>query len=150
MRRSANGGPAPATTMEQGMRVMVLIKATEDTERGVLPTPQEFAEMGAFNEELARAGVVVSGDGLKPSAAGKRVVFDDKGGSSVLDGPFAETKELVAGYGIWEVPSLEEALKWARRAPIRKGIVEVRPVYTAEDFGEVLTPEAAEGPGPAA
>jgi hypothetical protein len=126
------------------MRVMVLGKATEDTERGVLPTTEELAEMEAFNEELVRAGVLLAGDGLKPSAVGKRVAFDEKGGSSVLDGPFAETKELVAGYSIWEVSSIEEALQWVRRAPIRNGVVEVRPCYTAEDFGEALTPELRE------
>ncbi|WP_433754436.1 YciI family protein [Nocardia sp. CA-135398] len=126
------------------MRVMVLGKATEDTERGVLPTAEEIAEMGAFSEELAKAGVILAGDGLKPSSAGKRVAFDEKGGSSVLDGPFTETKELVAGYQIWEVSSLEEALEWVRRAPIRNSVVEVRPFYTAEDFGETLTPELRE------
>ncbi|MEV4241181.1 MULTISPECIES: YciI family protein [unclassified Nocardia] len=126
------------------MRVMILGKATEDTERGVPPTAEEFAAMEAFNEELAKAGVVLAGDGLKPSSAGKRVAFDEKGGSSVLDGPFAETKELIAGYQIWEVSSLEEALEWVRRAPIRNGVVEVRPLYTAEDFGEALTPELSE------
>ncbi|WP_327099655.1 YciI family protein [Nocardia vinacea] len=126
------------------MRVMILGKATEDTERGVPPTTEEFADMEAFNEELAKAGVVLAGDGLKPSSAGKRVAFDEKGGSSVLDGPFAETKELIAGYQIWEVSSLEEALEWVRRAPIRNGVVEVRPLYTAEDFGEALTPELRE------
>ena len=126
------------------MRVMILGKATEDTERGVLPTTEELAEMGAFNEELAKAGVLLAGDGLKPSSAGKRVAFDEKGGSSVLDGPFAETKELVAGYMIWEVSSLEEALQWVRRSPVRNGVVEVRPLYSAEDFGEALTPELRE------
>jgi len=123
---------------------MILGKATEDTERGVLPTTEELAEMGAFNEELAKAGVLLAGDGLKPSSAGKRVAFDEKGGSSVLDGPFAETKELVAGYMIWEVSSLEEALQWVRRSPVRNGVVEVRPLYSAEDFGEALTPELRE------
>jgi hypothetical protein len=123
---------------------MVLGKATEDTERGVLPTTEELAEMGAFSEELARAGVLLAGDGLKPSSAGKRVAFDEKGGSSVLDGPFAETKELVAGYMIWEVSSLEEALQWVRRSPVRNGVVEVRPLYSAEDFGEAPTPELRE------
>ncbi|WP_433709238.1 YciI family protein [Nocardia sp. CA-084685] len=88
--------------------------------------------------------MLLAGDGLKPSSAGRRVAFDEKGGSSVLDGPFAETKELVAGYMIWEVSSLEEALEWVRRSPIRSGVVEVRPLYTAEDFGEALTPELSE------
>lgn len=130
------------------MRVMVLGKATEDTERGVMPTVEEFAEMSAFNDELARAGVLLAGEGLKPSAAGKRVAFDKRGDSSVLDGPFAETKELIAGYQIWEVSSLEEALDWVRRAPIRDGVVEVRPFYIAEDFGESLSPETAEASSP--
>lgn len=119
------------------MRVMVLGKATEDTERGVPPTTEEFARMEAFNEELVKAGVLVAGEGLKPSSAGKRVAFDEKGASTVIDGPFAETKELVAGYSIWEVPSLDEALRWVLRAPIRSGVVEVRPLYTADDFTEV-------------
>jgi hypothetical protein len=123
---------------------MILGKATEDTERGVPPTTAEFAAMEAFNEELAKAGVLLAGEGLKPSSAGRRVAFDEKGGSSVLDGPFAETKELVAGYMIWEVSSLEEALEWVRRSPIRNGVVEVRPLYAAEDFGEALTPELSE------
>jgi hypothetical protein len=126
------------------MRVMVLGKATEDTERGVMPTTEAFAEMAAFNEELAKAGVMVAAEGLWPSAAGKRVAFDEKGDSSVLDGPFAETKELVAGYMIWEVSSLAEALQWVRRSPIRSGVVEVRPIYGAEDFADALTPELRE------
>src|SRR5262245_57241665 len=119
LRRSEIGGSGRAETKEQPMRVMILGKATEDTERGVLPTTEELAEMEAFNEELAKAGVMLAGDGLKPSSAGKRVAFDEKGGSSVLDGPFAETKELVAGYMIWEVSSREEALTGVR--PIRVG-----------------------------
>lgn len=126
------------------MRVMILGKATEETERGVPPTAEEFAAMEAFNEELSAAGVVLAGEGLKPSSAGKRVTFDEKGGSSVLDGPFAETKELIAGYQIWEVSSIEEALEWVRRAPIRGGAVEVRPFYGPEDFADLL------GEGPAA
>jgi hypothetical protein len=125
---------------------MILGKATEDTERGVPPTAEEFAAMETFNEELAKAGVVLAGDGLKPSSAGKRVVFDGKGGSSVVDGPFAETKELVAGYQIWEVSSLEEALQWVRRSPVRNGVVEIRPFYGPEDFAE-LASELHEGTG---
>ncbi|MET8650338.1 YciI family protein [Nocardia aurea] len=129
------------------MRVMVLGKATEETERGVPPTAEEFAEMEAFNDELTKSGVILAGEGLKPSSAGKRVAFDTDGGSSVLDGPFAETKELIAGYQIWEVSSLEEALEWVRRAPIRNGVVEVRPLYGPEDFGEALTAELREATG---
>lgn len=119
------------------MRVMVFVKATEDTERGVLPTAEELAAMAAYNEELEQAGVVLAGDGLKPSSAGKRVAFDEKGNSTVLDGPFAETKELVAGYSIWEVSSVEEAVQWVSRAPIRTAVVEVRPLFTAEDFAGI-------------
>ncbi|UGT61749.1 YciI family protein [Nocardia asteroides] len=119
------------------MRVMVLGKATEATEKGIPPTAAEFAAMEAYTEELTRAGIVLAGDGLKPSSAGKRVSFDDDGGSAVLDGPFAETKELIAGYQIWEVSSLEEALEWVRRAPIRGGVVEVRPFYGPEDFADL-------------
>lgn len=126
------------------MRVIVLGKATEDTERGVFPTAEEVAEMGAFSQELVGAGVLVAGDGLKPSSAGKRVIFDEKGGSTVLDGPFAETKELVAGYQIWEVSSLDEALQWIRRAPIRSGAAELRPCFGAEDFGETSASELRE------
>jgi hypothetical protein len=126
------------------MRVMVLGKATADTERGALPTTEEFAEMEAFNEQLAKAGVMVAAEGLKPSAAGKRVAFDEVGGSTVLDGPFAETKELVAGYMIWEVSSLEEAIQWVRRGPVRNSVVEVRPIYGPDDFGEVVTPDLRE------
>lgn len=123
------------------MRVMVLVKANSDSESGVMPTSAELSEMGAFNEELVKAGVMLAGDGLKPSSAGARVVFDAQGGTAVLDGPFAETKELVAGYWVWEVSSLEEALQWLRRAPFRDAAVEVRPFVTAEDFGDALTPE---------
>ena len=119
------------------MRVMVFVKATEETERGVLPTMEEFAEMEAYNDELVKAGVVLAGDGLKPSSAGKRVAFDEKGSSTVLDGPFAETKELIAGYSIWEVSSLDEALQWVSRAPFRNGVVEVRPLFSAEDFAGI-------------
>ena len=129
------------------MLVMVLGKATEETERGVPPTAEEFAAMEAFNDELTEAGVILAGEGLKPSSAGKRVAFDGDGGSSVLDGPFAETKELIAGYQIWEVSSLEEALEWVRRAPIRDGVVEVRPLYGPEDCGEALTAELREATG---
>lgn len=119
------------------MRVMILGKATADTERGVPPTAEEFAAMEAFNEELTAAGVVLAGAGLKPSAAGKRVVFDAKGTASVLDGPFAETKELIAGYQIWEVSSLEEAIGWVRRSPVRDSVVEIRPLYGPEDFADL-------------
>lgn len=126
------------------MRVMVLVKANEDTERGVLPTTEELAQMGAFNEQLVEAGIMLAGDGLRPSSHGKRVRFDGDT-KTVIDGPFTETKELVAGYWIWEVASIEEAVEWLKRAPFSGGAeVEIRPFFTAEDFGEVLTPELKE------
>jgi hypothetical protein len=126
------------------MRFMVIGKATEDTEKGVLPTEQELAEMGAYSEELVRAGVLLSGAGLLPSSKGARVRFDEDGGSTVVDGPFAETKELIAGFTLVEVSSREEAIEWVRKAPIRNGEAEIRQVFSAEDFGDALTPELRE------
>jgi hypothetical protein len=126
------------------MRYMVIVKATEDTEKGVLPTEQELAEMGAYNEELAKAGVLLAGEGLHPSSTGARVRFDKDGGSTVVDGPFAETKELVAGFWILEVSSREEVVEWVRKAPFRDGEVEIRQVFAAEDFGDAFTPELRE------
>ncbi|TFV87371.1 YciI family protein [Blastococcus sp. CT_GayMR16] len=126
------------------MRYMVIVKGNEDTENGVLPTEQELAEMGAFNEELVRAGVMLAGEGLLASSKGARVRFDKDGSSTVVDGPFAETKELVAGFWILEVSSREEVLEWVRKAPFRDGEVEVRQVATADDFGDALTPELRE------
>jgi hypothetical protein len=126
------------------MRFMVIVKASEDSEKGVLPTEQEFTEMGAYNEELVKAGVMLAGEGLLPSSKGARVRFDKDGSSTVVDGPFAETKELVAGFWILEVSSREEVLEWVKKAPFRDGEVEVRQVASAEDFGEALTPELRE------
>jgi hypothetical protein len=123
------------------MRFMVIVKASEDTEKGVLPTEAELAEMGAYNEELVKAGIMLAGEGLHPSSKGARVRFDKDGGSTVLDGPFAETKELVAGFWILEVSSREEVLEWVKKAPFRDGEVEVRQVFAAEDFGDAYTPE---------
>ncbi len=125
------------------MRVMVLVKADPRTEDGVLPTEAELAEMTAFNEELVRAGVMLAGEGLHPSSKGVRVRFD---GSSrrVVDGPFTEAKELVAGYWLWQVRSLDEAIEWLKRAPFREGEVEIRPVFEDDDFGAALTPELRE------
>jgi hypothetical protein len=126
------------------MRVMVLVKANEDTEAGVMPTAEELTAMGAFNEELVKAGVMLDGDGLHPSAKGVRVTY---GGEkpSVTDGPFAETKELVAGYWLWQVRDMDEAVEWLRRAPFTaKDTVELRPVFEPEDFGEAMTPELRE------
>ena len=126
------------------MRVMVLVKANEDTEKGVMPTTAELAEMGAYNEELVKAGVMLAGDGLRATSHGKRVRFDGDT-KTVIDGPFAETKELVAGYWIWEVASIEEAVEWLKRAPFDGGAeVELRPFVTAEDFGDAFTPELQE------
>jgi hypothetical protein len=122
---------------------MVLIKATRDTEAGVLPSEQLLAEMGAFNEALVKAGVMLEGEGLHPTSKAKRIKFQgDK--RTVVDGPFAETKELLAGYWVWKVNSIEEAVDWAKRIPNptgEEGEVEIRPVFEAEDFGEEFTPE---------
>jgi hypothetical protein len=126
------------------MRVMVLVKASEESEAGAMPSEQILAEMGKYNEELARAGVLLAADGLHPSSKGKRVRFsaDQK---TVIDGPFAETKELIAGYWIWQVRSMDEAVEWLKRAPFGGGAeVEIRPVFEAEDFGAEFTPELRE------
>ncbi|MDQ3856188.1 MAG: YciI family protein, partial [Chloroflexota bacterium] len=126
------------------MRVMVLVKASEESEAGVMPSQELLSEMGSYNEELARAGVLLAGEGLHPGSKGKRVRFaEDK--REVIDGPFAETKELVAGYWVWQVRSMEEAVEWLKRAPFGGGAeVEIRPVFEAEDFGTELTPELRE------
>jgi hypothetical protein len=126
------------------MRFMVIVKANEDSEKGVMPTQQELTEMGAYNEELVKAGVMLAGEGLLPSSKGARVRFEKDGSSTVIDGPFAETKELVAGFWILEVSSREEVLEWVRKAPFRDGEVEVRQVASAEDFGDAFTPELRE------
>jgi hypothetical protein len=126
------------------MRFMVIVKASEDSEKGVMPTEQELAEMGAYNEELVKAGVMLAGEGLHPSSKGARVRFDKDGSSTVIDGPFAETKELVAGFWILEVSSREEVLQWVKKAPFRDGEVEVRQVFTSDDFGDAMTPELRE------
>jgi hypothetical protein len=129
------------------MKLMVFVKATPMSEKGLLPTGQMtemFEKMGKYNEELINAGIMKGGDGLKPSSAGKRVKFSGEH-VTVVDGPFAETKELVAGFWIWEVKSMDEAVAWARRCPNpmpgEEGVLELRPFYEAEDFGEALTPE---------
>ena len=132
------------------MRVMVMVKATKESEAG-LPPPEEMsemlAEMGKFNEELVKAGVMLAGDGLQPSSKGKRVRVSGKE-RTVIDGPFSETKELVAGYWIWQVKSLEEAVEWVKRCPEPfPGIeseIEIRPVYEMEDLGDAMTPELKE------
>lgn len=123
------------------MRFMVLVKANADTEAGVMPSTDELAAMGRFNEELVKAGVMLDGDGLKPSSNAARITYDAAGKPTVTDGPFAEAKELVAGYWILDLKDMDEALAWMRRAPFRGATIEIRPYLTAEDFGEAFTPE---------
>jgi hypothetical protein len=125
------------------MRVMVLVKANEDSEAGVLPNKEDLAAMGKFNEELIKAGVVLAMDGLRASSKGKRVRFSG-GKKTVIDGPFAETKELVAGFWLWQVKSMEEAVEWLKRAPFQDTEVEIRQVFEAEDFADRMTPEHRE------
>ena len=123
------------------MRFMVLVKANKDTEAGVLPSTKELTEMTRFNEQLVKAGVMLAGEGLHPSSKGARVRFTT-GKPTVIDGPFAETKELVAGFWLWQVKSKEEAIEWLKRAPFGGGAeIEIRQVFEAEDFGAKLTPE---------
>jgi hypothetical protein len=128
------------------MRVMVLIKADKDSEAGVMPSEQLLTEMGQYNEELVKAGIMLAGEGLHPSSRGARVRFEGKQ-RSVIDGPFAETKELLAGFWLWQVRSMEEAIEWVKRCPNPMGVsceVEIRPVFETEDFGAELTPELRE------
>lgn len=128
------------------MRVMVIVKATKDSEAGVLPSKELLEAMGKYNEELVKAGIMLAGEGLKPSSKGKRVRFSGTK-RTVFDGPFAETKELIAGYWIWQVRSMEEAVEWLKRCPNPmpgESDVEIRPVYEAADFGENFTPELRE------
>ena len=126
------------------MRVMVIVKATKSSEAGEMPSEKLLADMGKFNEELVKAGVMLAGEGLHPSVRGKRVVLSG-GKKTVVDGPFSETKELVAGFWLWQVKSIEEAVEWARRCPDpmpgEEGVLEIRPVFEAEDFGAEFTPE---------
>lgn len=128
------------------MRVMVIVKANEDTEAGVLPSEELLAEMGDYNQRLADAGIMKDGDGLKPSSKGVRILFDGDA-RTVMDGPFAETKELIAGYWVWEVSSLEEAIEWAKQCPNPTGdesVLEIRPFFETDDFGEAFTDELRE------
>jgi hypothetical protein len=126
------------------MKVMVIVKATRNSEAGVMPSEQLLTEMGKFNEELVKAGIMLAGEGLHPSSKGKRIRFSGNA-RTVVDGPFAETKELIAGYWIWRVGSMEEAVDWARRCPHpmpgEDGELEIRPIFEAEDFGQEFTPE---------
>jgi hypothetical protein len=125
------------------MRFMILVKATADSEAGIMPSEQMFAEMGKYNEELVKAGIMQAGEGLHPSSKGARVRFAGKN-RTVIDGPFAETKELVAGFWIWQCASLQEAIDWVKRCPNPMpgdSEIEIRQIFGAEDFGEALTPE---------
>jgi len=129
------------------MRVMVIVKANKDSEASVMPSERMLTEMGKFNEELVKAGVMLAGEGLHPSSKGKRVRFSGNK-VSVIDGPFAETKELIAGFWLWQVRSIDEAVEWVRRMPnpadAQEGEIEIRPVFEAEDFGAEFTPELQE------
>ena len=123
------------------MRVMVIVKANEETEAGVMPSEQLLTEMGKFNEELVKAGVMLAMEGLHPTSKAKRVRFSGRQ-RTVIDGPFAETKELIAGFWLWQVKSVDEAVEWLKRAPFDEGAeVEIRPVFEADDFGKEFTPE---------
>ena len=125
------------------MRVMVIVKASPESEAGVLPSTEQLAEMGKYNEELVKAGVMLAGEGLADSSKGARVRFNGKK-RTVIDGPFSETKELIAGFWLWQVKSREEAIEWLKRAPFQEGEVEIRQVFETEDFGDVMTPELRE------
>src|SRR5688572_22008085 len=123
------------------MRFMVIVKASDDSEGGVLPTTDALAAMGKYNEELAKAGIMLAGEGLHPSSKGARVRFDGES-RTVIDGPFAETKELIAGFWLWEVRSRDEAIEWLKRAPFDGGAeIELRQVFEDDDFGDAMTPE---------
>src|SRR6266852_3144548 len=126
------------------MRVIVVVKANKDSEAGIMPKQKLLAEMGKFNEELVKAGVMLAGDGLHPSSKGKRIKFSG-GKQTVTDGPFTETKELIAGFWLWQVRSMEEAVEWLKRSPFDGGAeVEIRQVFEADDFGAEFTPELRE------
>ena len=122
------------------MRFIVMVKASKDSEAGILPTREQLAEMGKFNDELVKAGVMLAGEGLQDSSKGSRITYSGNK-RTVRDGPFTETKELVAGFWIWQVKNKSEALEWAKRIPFQEGEVEIRQVFEAEDFGAEFTPE---------
>jgi hypothetical protein len=126
------------------MRVMVLVKASPESEAGVMPSSEMLTAMGKFNEELVKAGIMLAGEGLHPTSKAARVKFSPDGRRTVIDGPFAETKELVAGFWLWQVKSMDEAIEWLKRAPFESEEIEVRPVFEAEDFGAEFTPELRE------
>jgi hypothetical protein len=123
------------------MRFMVIVKANKHSEAGVLPDQKILAEMGKYNDELVKAGVMLAGEGLQASSKGARVRFEGPSKRTVIDGPFTEAKELIAGFWLWQVKSKEEALEWLKRAPFQEGEVELRQVFETEDFGESMTPE---------
>ena len=126
------------------MRCMVIVKANKDSEAGILPSTELLTNMGKFNEELVKAGVMLAGEGLQPSSKGKRITFTGAK-PTITDGPFTETKELIAGFWLWQVRSMEEAVEWLKRSPFGPGAeVEIRPVFEAEDFGPQMTPELKE------
>ncbi|WP_026330606.1 YciI family protein [Agrobacterium sp. 10MFCol1.1] len=128
------------------MRVIVFVKATRSSEDGIMPTTELMEAMGKFNEELVNAGIMLSGDGLHPSSKGKRVVFDGDS-RSVIDGPFPHTNELVAGFWLWKVKDMDEAVEWVKRCPnpmLERSEIEIRPMFDMEDFGDAVTPEIAE------
>lgn len=126
------------------MRVMVIVKANEESEAGIMPSQKILADMGKYNEELVKAGIMLEGEGLRPSSNGKRIKFSGTN-RLVTDGPFAETRELIAGYWLWKVKSLEEAVEWLKRAPFDGGTeIEIRPLFEAADFGDEFTPELRE------
>ena len=128
------------------MRVMVIVKANKDTEAGVMPSEQLLKEMGNYNEQLVKAGIMLAGEGLHPTSKGIRIQFSGSK-RTVIDGPFAETKELIAGYWLWRVKSMQEAIEWAKRCPNPTGeesVLEIRPLFEAEDFGDEFTPELRE------
>jgi hypothetical protein len=128
------------------MRVMVIVKANKDTEAGVMPSEQLLKEMGNYNEQLVKAGIMLAGEGLHPTSKGVRIKFSGSK-RTVIDGPFAETKELIAGYWLWRVKSMQDAVEWAKRCPNPTGeesVLEIRPLFEAEDFGEEFTPELRE------
>ncbi|GGD32217.1 YciI family protein [Pseudoxanthomonas indica] len=126
------------------MKVMVIVKADAESEAGVMPSQQLLEEMGRYNEELVNAGIMLAGEGLHPSSRGARVRFDGRQ-RTVIDGPFAESKELIAGFWLWQVRSLDEALEWLKRAPFDGGAeIEVRPIFEMEDFGDAMTPALRE------
>jgi hypothetical protein len=128
------------------MRVMVIVKANKDTEAGVMPSEQLLKEMGNYNEQLVKAGIMLAGEGLHPTSKGVRIAFSVSR-RTVIDGPFTETKELIAGYWLWQVKSMQEAIEWAKRCPNPTGedsVLEIRPLFEAEDFGEEFTPELRE------